>query len=59
MKRKLNLFIVIFLCLLAFLTCLCFGLSFIYKNIYQESGGVWYVANLQPSYYVRLKFERI
>lgn len=46
--RKLNAFILVFLAVLAVLTFLCYGLSFIYQDLYQIH---WYLKGTEPLYF--------
>lgn len=47
-ERRVNKFIIVFLIILAILTLLCFGLSFIYVNIYNQH---WYLTGSEPMFY--------
>jgi hypothetical protein len=57
MFRKLNKFIAIFLCALAILTLLCFGLSFTSNSFYVTmsqnitQGSHWYLQGREPTFF--------
>lgn len=47
-NRRLNYFIIIFLIVLAVMTLISFGLSFIYKDVYNKH---WYLVGREPKYF--------
>ena len=47
-EKRLNIFIIVFLILLAVLTFSCFGGSYAYVDMYDS---VWYLAGREPSFY--------